>query len=208
MSRRRDRIPMPVTLALPAEPPSKDEVDAILIAADGIAGQVGRSGLTLILAGSRSKRVLEKDWDQLEGYGALSHLTNEVIGTKVDWCIHRGWLRIEYEDGLPLLYLSEKGWGRVQKVTVERLLAQFEEWAANRDLWLQVWPRLENVHRTIKLQLLDRIVEEERRDLAPVLAVWFRFEVRKMRAAINDTLEHLGFVRLSHPKDHPVTPGQ
>ncbi|MFN8475408.1 MAG: hypothetical protein U0822_24705 [Anaerolineae bacterium] len=92
-----------------------------------MAGQVGRSGLTRILSISRSKRVLEKEWDQLEGYGALGQLTNEVIGTKVDWCIHRGWPRLEDEDGMPLLYLSEKGWDRVQRVWVERLMAEFEE---------------------------------------------------------------------------------
>ncbi|MFN8475407.1 MAG: hypothetical protein U0822_24700 [Anaerolineae bacterium] len=47
---------------------------------------------------------------------------------------------------------------------------------------------------------------QERRDLAPVLWAWFRYEVLKMRAAINDALEHLGFERLSHPKDRPVAP--
>jgi hypothetical protein len=114
MSRRRRR-PIPVTLVLPADPPTQEEIDAILMAADALIDQVGRSGLTLILNGSRSKRVLEHGWDQVPEYGALGHLTADQIGRKVDWCIHHGWLELEYNyDGVPLLYHSPKGWERVR----------------------------------------------------------------------------------------------
>ncbi len=42
MSRRRRRPPIPVTLVLPAEPPTQEEIDAILMAADGIVGRAQR----------------------------------------------------------------------------------------------------------------------------------------------------------------------
>ena len=84
MPRRRRRPPISVTLVLPAEPPTQDEIDVILMAADAIINQAGRSGLTLILNGSRSKKALEWEWDQLPDYGALQHLTTDQITRKID----------------------------------------------------------------------------------------------------------------------------
>ena len=105
MPRRRRRPPISVTLVLPAEPPTQDEIDVILMAADAIINQAGRSVLTLILNGSRSKKALEWEWDQLPDYGALQHLTADQITRKIDWCIHHKWLRLEHNrDGVPLLY--------------------------------------------------------------------------------------------------------
>lgn len=129
MPRRRRRPPIRVILVLPSEAPTQDEIDVILLAADAIVGQAGRSGLTLILNGSRSQKALEWEWDKLPDYGALRHLTAKEIGYKVDWCIHHGWLRLEHNrDGIPLLYHSSRGWERVKQLWVERLLVWFEEW--------------------------------------------------------------------------------
>jgi hypothetical protein len=202
MSRRRDRPPIPVTLTLPAEAPSPQEIDAILMTMDAVTGLVGRSGLTLILAGSRSKRVLEKEWDQIPGYGAFRGMTAEVIGTKVDWCIHHKWLRIEYDRDIPLLYHTPKGWERVQKLLEAHILGWFEHLAASGD-FTPLWSILEEIHRDIKFHLLTTIVKNKRQDLVPVLQAWFPHEVRKLRAAINDALEQLGHERLSDPRDRP-----
>ena len=48
---RRKRPRIPVTLVLPAEPPTRDEIDAILMATDAVVMGAGRSGVTLILKG-------------------------------------------------------------------------------------------------------------------------------------------------------------
>ncbi len=210
MPRRRKRSPIPVTLVLPAEPPAQDEINAILMAADAIVGAAGRSGLTLILNGSRSKKALEWEWDQLPDYGALQHLTAEQIARKVDWCIYHHWLRIEYDRDVPLLYHSPQGWERVKALWVERLLGWFEEWQAPALSSVEgagqpdrVWPRLETIHRDIKLLLLQAIEQRQRRDLAPMLRTWFAREVRKLRTAINHTLHTLGEQPLPHP-DRPA----
>jgi hypothetical protein len=198
MPRRRRRPPISVTLVLPAEPPTQDEIDAILMAADSIINQAGRSGLTLILKGSRSKKALEWEWDQLPDYGALRHLTADQVTRKVDWCIHHKWLRLEHNrDGIPLLYHSPRGWERVKLLWVERLLGWFEEWqeAGQPE---RVWPRLETIQRDIKFMLLEAIEERERRDLAPVLRAWFPHEVRAVRKAINHTLQSLGQRGMAH----------
>jgi len=204
MPRRHRRPPIPVTLVLPAEPPAQEEIDAILMAADGIIDQAGRSGLTLILNGSRSKKALEWEWDKLPDYGALRHLTADQITRKIDWCIHHKWLRLEHNrNGIPLLYHSGKGWERVQHLWVERLLGWFDEWQeAGRPG--QVWPRLETINRDIKFMLLDAIGERGRRDLAPVLRAWFPHEIKAVRTAINHTLQSLGLRTLSHPGRRPT----
>lgn len=199
MSRRRRRPPVPVTLVLPAEPPTQDEIDVILMAADAIVGQAGRSGLTLILNGSRSKKALEGEWDKLPDYGALRYLTADQITRKVDWCIHHKWLRLEHNrDGIPLLYHSSMGWERVRQLWVERLLSWFEEWQeAGQPGW--VWPRLETINRDIKFMLMEAISQRGRRDLIPVLRAWFPHEVRAVRTTINHTLQSLGQRALPHP---------
>jgi hypothetical protein len=200
MPRRRRRAPIPVTLVLPAEPPTQEEIDAILMATDAIVGQAGRSGVTLILNGSRSKKALEWEWDRLPDHGALRHLTADQITRKVDWCIHHGWLRLEHNrNGIPLLYHSDKGWERAKRLWVERLLGWFEDWL-NAGQPERVWPRLETINRDIKFMLLEAIGERDRRDLAPVLRAWFPHEVRAVRTAINHALQGLGQRALPHPK--------
>jgi hypothetical protein len=200
MPRRRRRPPIQVTLVLPAEPPTQEEIDAILMATDAVIDQAGRSGVTLILNGSRSKKALEWEWDKLPDYGALKHLIADQITRKIDWCIHHRWLRLEHNrDGIPLLYHSEKGWERVKQLWVERLLGWFEEWQAQGHPQ-QVWPRLEMIGREIKFLLLEAIRERDRRDLAGVLRAWFPHEVRAVRKAINHALQELGMRALPHPK--------
>jgi superfamily II DNA helicase RecQ len=199
MPRRRRRPPVQVTLVLPAEPPTQEEMDTILMATDAIVGQAGRSGVTLILNGSRSKKALEWEWDKLPDYGALQHLTADQITRKVDWCIHHKWLSLEHNrDGIPLLYHSSKGWERVKQLWGERLLGWFEEWQDAGQPG-RVWPRLETIHRDTKFMLLEAIRERDRRDLAPVLRAWFPHEVRAVRKAINRTLQSLGQRALPHP---------
>lgn len=198
MSRHR-RPRVPVTLVLPAAPPTPEEIDAVLMATDGVIGQGGRTAVVLILNGSRSKKVREWEWDQLPDYGRLQHLTADEIGRKVDWCIHHGWLRLEYRREIPLLLHTPQGWERVKSLWVERLLAWFAEWAAAQQPE-KVWPRMETIHRDIKLLVLERIAQDKALHLAPVLRAWFAHEVRAMRQAINDTLQDLGIAALPHPQ--------
>ncbi len=184
---RHDRPPIPVVLTLPAEAPTPAEVDAILQAADGIVGRGGRSGLALVLKGSGSQKVRQQGWDQSPAYGALSRCTVAEITTKVDWCIHHRWLRIEYERGIPLLYFTERGWQRVKTLWVQRLLAQFAAWQ-EANAWQQLWPQMEHVQREIKLLLLETIAQGRRCDLIPALHACKAHEVKKVRQAINQTL--------------------
>ena len=195
--RRKRRIP--VTLTLPAEPPAPAEIDAILMATDAVIGSAGRAGVVLILNGSRSKKALRHEWDKLPEYGALAHLTAVKIGQLVDWCIKYGWLRIEHTyDGIPLLLHTEKGWERVKQLWVERILDWFAGWQA-AGTPEKVWPRLETINPQIKYLLLEQLRERPRPEFAPILRVWFPREVRKVRRAINHTLQTWGQRPLPHP---------
>jgi hypothetical protein len=199
MPRRRRRPPIPVTLVLPAEPPTQDEIDSILMATDSITGQAGRSGVVLILNGSRSQKALEWEWDKLPDYGRLQHLTADEIARKVDWCIHHRWLRIEYDRHIPLLFHTPQGWERVKDLWVERLLGWFDEWLAVGEPE-RVWPRLESINRQIKFMLLDEIARRGAARFTAILRAWFPHEVRAVRTAINHTLQALGQQTMAHPR--------
>jgi len=189
---KRNRPPDPLVLTLPPQPLSQDEIDTVLMAADGIIASAGRSGLALILAGSRSQKVLKNEWDQVEYYGAFSDMTAKVVTTLIDWCIHNDWLKIEHtRDGIPLIVHSHKGWERTKEVWVALLLKEFTTWVADGQP-ANVHARMEHINRQIKLMVLAAIEEDGRKDLVPVLRAWFEPEVRKMREAINETLEVLG----------------
>ena len=101
-------------------------------------------------------------------------------------------------NGIPLLYLSTRGWERAKELWVERLLGWFEEWQEAGKPG-QVWPRLETIERELKFMVLDAIAERGRRDLAGVLRAWFPHEIRAVRTAINRTLQGLGERALAHP---------
>lgn len=76
------RPPIPVTLILPAHPPTCEERDAVLLATDAIIGEAGRAGVTLILHGSHSQKVRDNHWSELPEYGVLRHLIADEIAHK------------------------------------------------------------------------------------------------------------------------------
>jgi len=200
MSKRR-RQPMRLKLNPSPVPPTQHEIDAILLATDAIISLARRAGVVLILKGSRSQKALRWKWDELPEYGLLRDLTTAEIGQKVDWCIQQNWIRLECErDGIPLLFHTPWGWERVKELWVQRVLGWFEGWLAAGQPE-QVWPRLEEIHRDIKLMTLDEIARRHDARFVPILRAWFPHKVRKVRSAINETLESLGQPRLSEPRD-------
>lgn len=198
MSRRRRRDPIPVVLTLPPEPPTPDEIDQILLATDEVVGRAGRSGVALILKGSRRQRVLDQQWNEVENFGALSHLTIDQITRKIDWCIHKRWLRLEYDEHIPLLYHSEKGLARAKELWMDRVLSWFDVWL-EAGTPKQVWPYIEEIHRDIKFTVLEHVAMEGAQQYVPILRAWFPHEVRKVRMRINNTLQRLGRPPLPHP---------
>lgn len=193
MPSRRNRPPIPVTLTLPAQPPTPVEIDAILMTVDALVGQAGRTGVVQVLNGSRSQKVQQRGWDQLPEYGAFGGRTAKEIGALVDWCIHHGWLRLKYERDIPLLVHSERGWARAKQLWVQRVMGWLEAWTGQAE---PLWAQLEPIHRDIKLMALETVQLQERRDLLPVLRAWFPYETQAVRTAINQTLTAFGLPAL------------
>ena len=83
-----------------------DEIRVILRAADEMIATAGRSMLVKVLKGSKDKKVLEYKLDECPSYGYYHDLTMEEIEKRVDYMIVKRYLRIEYSDHLPMLYLQ------------------------------------------------------------------------------------------------------
>jgi ATP-dependent DNA helicase RecQ len=65
--------------------PSGKDVDRhILSVISQLDGKIGRTTVAQILSGSQSAKLKERDWDKVNGYGALSHLRQEDILKHVD----------------------------------------------------------------------------------------------------------------------------
>lgn len=94
-------------------------------------------------------------------------------------------------NGIPLLFHTAKGWEHVKQLWVARILYWFAGWQA-AGAPERVWPRLEQINQQIKYLLLETLRAQPRPEFAPILRAWFPHEVRKVRAAINRTLQSWG----------------
>lgn len=192
---RQKRPPIPVHFSHPDELPTQAEIDAIFMSTDSIIGGAGRAGVTLSLNGSRSQKALRQEWDKLPEYGALSHLTAQ----RIDWCIQYGWLRYEHtRDSIPLLFHTARGWERIKSLWVARLLNWFIVWQ-RANMPEQIWPDLEHINHEIKYLLLEKLRDQPQPELTPILCAWYPHEVRKVRTAINQTLQSWGERPFPHP---------
>jgi len=81
---------------------------------------------------------------------------------------------------------------------VARLLNWFIVWQ-RANMPEQVWPNLEHINHEIKYLLLESLRDEPQPELTPILCAWYPHEVRKVRAAINQTLQSWGERPFPHP---------
>ncbi|GGF86625.1 hypothetical protein GCM10010912_34880 [Paenibacillus albidus] len=70
----------------------------------------GRNLLAKILKGSKDKRILKHELQLSPVYGYYRDLKLEDIMHRIDWMILKGYLEIEYDDRLPMIVYSDKGW--------------------------------------------------------------------------------------------------
>ena len=70
-----------------------------------------RYGLTLLmqtLRGSRSKKVLELQFDKLSTYGIMRHESEKTLRRKIDFLLGRGYMELT-EDAYPVLQITPSG---------------------------------------------------------------------------------------------------
>lgn len=167
-----------------------DEIKQIIRGADSIVGEGGRNLLAKILKGSREKRVLELHLDKVPVYGCFKDSTIKQIIEKIDWVILNGYLRIEYDYRLPLLYHTAKGWKIAKETRINEIIGQFDEMLESGADYYNV-RFLKDRNREMIFELLEKIKESKKREYIPLLEAWEKIDYKKVRNRIRSVIEEL-----------------
>lgn len=108
MSRKSRIVPINLDAKELKEIPEED-LNAVLRGADDIVGRGGRSLLKSMLRGSQAKPVREHGLDRFPVHGFFRDLPDDEVLARIDWTNLNGYLRIYYDNRLPLLEFTQKG---------------------------------------------------------------------------------------------------
>ena len=165
------------------------ELKAVLRGADDIIGQGGRTLLTRILRGSRMKKVLERGLDRSPVYGCFHNLSDDDARARIDWTILHGYLAIEYDDGLPLLVYTPKGWEVERELYAIELLAGFDAILSHGPPYQMEY--LKDRNRGMILLLLDKTAATGDAKYIPLLEAWRKVDYQKVRRRIGQVIHQL-----------------
>ena len=188
-----DRRPKKPT-AVEADPEEKvpittEEHDWILRGAWQIATRGGRTQLSLLLKGSKSRDLLKHGLQVSPAYGRLSFLTIEEIERRIDRIIRKGDLEIQYFGDLPLVVVTAEGWDRVRPWAYEH------EWqlaaAADNRTLAEMLDRWRNRRRDEQYQLLDAASCLALGEARRLLSEWSAVAGKEVRARIAETMSEL-----------------
>lgn len=169
---------------------SSKEIKAILRGADELIASGGRSLLTKVLKGSRAKKVLELHLNQSPIYGYYRDLSEEDTLAKIDWVILNGYLRLEYDNRLPLLVYTSTGWEIEKETYTDELLEGFDRLlAASQRPYDMIF--LKDRNRDLIWHLLDKIETRGDPKYIPILEDWGLVDYRKVRERIQQVISHL-----------------
>jgi hypothetical protein len=182
----------------------KEEILAILRAADEIIATGGRTLLTKILKGSKEKKLLELGLDRNPSYGKFRSLKPEEIMEKVDWMIEREFLEIQFSGKLPMIIFTDKGWAIEREQRVNEFIREWDEW-----LDAGVTPvsmvYLKERNRGMVMLLLHKIMESGDKQYVPFLNKWAEIAFKKVRQAINGVIRYLEHPGTARPElDAPL----
>ncbi|MFC1714923.1 RecQ family ATP-dependent DNA helicase [Candidatus Poribacteria bacterium] len=89
---------------------------AVLQCAERTEGQVGRSGLTKILRGEKSKKLTKYEFDHIEQYGSLADMPKRDVLELIDTMIERGCLSVGSFFFFSMLRLTDVGRRRLERM--------------------------------------------------------------------------------------------
>ena len=168
---------------------SRDDLIAILRAADPLIMSGGRNMLAKILKGSKDKKLLDLGLDACPVYGFFKALSISDIIARIDWTILHGYLAIEYDYRLPLLAYTELGW-EIEKDTYSSelldLLGKIADKGEETDLSF-----LKDRNRKMIFMLLDKISATGNRKLIPVLERWKQVDYKKVQQRITEVIAEM-----------------
>ena len=189
MSRKVSRVPYRLDAKNISHLPL-NEIKQIIRGADSIVGEGGRNLLAKILKGSREKKVLELHLDRVPVYGCFKDLTMKKIAEKIDWVILNGYLRIEYDYRLPLLYHTAKGWEIAKGIRINEIIGQFNEMLESGTDYYNM-RFLKDRNREMIFELLDKIKRSKDKKYIPLLESWAKIDYKKVRNRIQSVIEEL-----------------
>ena len=166
-----------------------DELHAILRGADGIIGRGGRSLLTKILRGSKSKAVLDHELDRSPVHGYFREISNEDTLARIDWAILNKYLRLEYSDRLPFLVFTDKGWEIAREIRANELLNDIDKAIIKGPPYSM--EHLKDRDRGMILLLLDKIEASGNPRFVPPLRAWKKLDYKKVQTRINQVIQRL-----------------
>ncbi len=168
---------------------SKEEIKHILRAADEIIGIAGRSMLAKILKGSKDKKLLEYSLDKCPSYGYYSNKTIAQITEIIDWMILNKYLRITYNERLPMIAFTELGWELYKPIYANELIGRM----ISKDIsnLNKLVNEMKDVNREVVILLLDIIVENNLMDTIEFLVKWKQSAYKKVAKKIRYALKQL-----------------
>jgi superfamily II DNA helicase RecQ len=189
MSRRVERVPYHLDAkGIRSLPP--EDLRMILRGADDLIRRGGRSLLTLILKGSRSKDVLGRSLDESPAHGFYKNLSVEQVQARVDWVISRGFLAIEYDGRLPMLVYTPKGWAIEKETVADEILRNLDQ-AVRTSPGPPDMSDVVDRNREVIWRLLEKIEGSGDPRFIPALEAWEPIDYRKVRARIRTVIRSL-----------------
>jgi hypothetical protein len=189
MSRKDHRVPYHLDADDIKNLPHK-EIVAILRGADDLIAQGGRTLLAKLLKGSHDKRILELGLNESPSYGYYRELPLEAVQARIDWVILNGYMKIEYDNRLPLLVYTSKGW-EIERETYAYELLQTLTDLAQAESGPYDMSFLKDRNRGMILLLLDKIADTDNPMYIPVLEDWMAIEYKKVRTRIQEVIQNL-----------------
>ena len=166
------------------------EIHAILRAADPLVAVGGRTLLSKILRGSRSKDVLDHGLALNPAYGFYRGVPEDEVLAKIDWMILHGYLRIVYQSRLPVLAFTREGWEIEREDYANEIVRGFDDMLASSQGPYNM-EFLKDRNRTMILIVLDKVRMSGNPKYLPLLDEWARIDHKKVREAIAGVRSHL-----------------
>ncbi len=150
----------------------KEPLLFVLLALKEVDGLVGRTGLKLILKGSKSKKITGHDLQKKNSYGTLSQFTLPQIQAFINEALSEGYAYIEYRGrhDLPFLRISPVGDALISHLTPELFRSHIIATGTVR----QVVFLLEGAPSSLKEELLELFLQAKRFDVLEALGMRLR----------------------------------
>lgn len=172
------------------QPLPDTEIKAILRAANDIIASGGRTLLSQILKGSKSRKLLELGLDRNPSYGYFKELTLEQITEKVDHMIRTGYLDIEYSGKLPMIVFTPLGWAIERERRAEELVQSWNHWLENHITPISM-EDLKDRNRGMMFLFLYKILCTGDKKYIPFLKMWESIDYKKVKEEIRRVIQAL-----------------